>query len=62
MIDYAKNEARSCGTKKLTLKVYEHNLIARMVYDHAGFYVPKDAIVENERGGVVVTMRFDISN
>ena len=44
MIDYAKNEARTFGVSKLTLKVYEHNLGARKLYERTGFYVPKQVI------------------
>jgi ribosomal protein S18 acetylase RimI-like enzyme len=62
MIDYAKNEARSLGVPKLTLNVYEHNLGARNLYEHAGFYIPYDAVIERQRGGNAVPMRCDISN
>ena len=62
MIDYAKNEARSCNAPKLTLNVYEHNLGARSLYTRAGFYVPENAVTEHQRGGVAIPMVFDISN
>jgi len=60
MIDYAKNEARTFGVSKLTLKVYEHNLGARKLYERTGFHVPEHAVFEFERGGKVVPMIFVI--
>jgi RimJ/RimL family protein N-acetyltransferase len=61
MIAYAKDAACSLGVKKITLRVYEDNVIARRLYERAGFYVPEDANVETEPYGTVVPMRFDVS-
>jgi GNAT superfamily N-acetyltransferase len=62
MIKYAVDAARSYGAQRLTLKVYEHNLVARRVYDREGFSVNKSAPVERERHGIVLPMTFDLSS
>ena len=62
MIELAKQNARAIGVSALTLNVYEHNGGARKLYEGAGFYVPADAVIESDRGGRVIPMRFDISN
>ena len=54
MIDYAKDAAGSFGAQQLTLRVYEHNLTARSVYDHAGFYVPMGALADSSHIAAVV--------
>jgi RimJ/RimL family protein N-acetyltransferase len=62
MIQYAMDAARSYDAQKLTLKVYDHNLAARRVYDRAGFCVTKGAPVEPDRYGIAVPMSFDLSS
>ena len=56
MIKHAVDAAQSQSARTLTLKVLDRNLIARSVYDRAGFIATGETTFDERLGGNILSM------
>lgn len=60
MIEEAAQIARSYGATILTVRVYEHNLVARRMYERVGFKHSVPGFSEQGRGGNIVALQMNV--
>ena len=60
MIEEAVHIARSHGATSLIVRVYEHNLVARRMYERVGFKRSVPRFSEQGRAGSIVTLEMTV--